>query len=181
MSKNRFIVASVFVFALVTASLAQAPASQAPPKPGPEHKKLDYFVGKWTMESDVKASPFGPAGKNTGTSTVESGPGGFTIVLHDDVKTTMGPMKAVGIIGYDPTAKSYTYYGADSMGMMMSGKGTATGNTWNWTTESKMGGKTMKGKLTMVTSPTSYTFKFEMADDKGVYSTIEEGKATKGK
>lgn len=180
MAKHRLIIFSVLILAFVTSSIAQAPP--APPKPGPEHKKLEVFVGKWSLESNVKASPFGPAGKNTGTEVAELGPGGFTIILHDDVKATGGMVKAVSILGYDPQAKNYTYYGVDSMGMVGSGKGTVTGNAWNWTTETKMAGKIVKGRVAIaVTSPTEYTFKFELADDKGAYSTIEEGKATKAK
>jgi len=33
------------------------------PKPGPEVKKLDYFVGHWTSEGNVKPGPMGPGGK----------------------------------------------------------------------------------------------------------------------
>ena len=38
--------------------LAQAPA--APPKPAPEAKNLEYFVGKWSVESNVEPGPLGP-------------------------------------------------------------------------------------------------------------------------
>jgi len=38
----------------------------------------------------------------------------------------------------------------------------------------------VKGRATInITSPSSYTFKFEIADDKGAFTTIEEGKAMK--
>ena len=40
----------------------------------------------------------------------------------------------------------------------------------------------MNGRYTIKQlSPTSYTFKFELADDSGNYSTVMEGKATKNK
>jgi len=42
-------------------ALAQAPGEK--PKPGPEHKRLGYFVGKWTAEAEMKPSPFMPGGK----------------------------------------------------------------------------------------------------------------------
>src|SRR5438128_9471790 len=51
----------------VAAVMAQAPAG--PPQPGPEHKKLAYFVGKWTSEAELKPSPFGPGGKYLATET----------------------------------------------------------------------------------------------------------------
>jgi hypothetical protein len=44
----------------------------------------------------------------------------------------------------------------------------------------KMGGKVMRGRFTVKElSPTSYTFKFEMAPEGGDWATIMEGKATK--
>jgi hypothetical protein len=43
-----------------------------------------------------------------------------------------------------------------------------------------MAGMTMKGKFTIkVTSPTSYTFTFDMSEDGTKWSTVMEGKATK--
>ena len=46
--------------------------------------------------------------------------------------------------------------------------------------EDKFAGKAIKGRTTITTlSPTQYTIKYEMADGKGGYTTILEGKATK--
>src|SRR5215475_14950365 len=58
-------------------ALLPAQAPPAPPKPGPEHKKLEYFVGKWTVESEIKANKYMPAGKSVSTETCTLGPGGF--------------------------------------------------------------------------------------------------------
>ncbi len=149
---------------------------------GPEHKNLEYWLGTWTLASDVKASPFGPAGKMTGIDIVELGPGGFFLVFRNDSKTPAGNLKRIGIMGYDVQAKSYTWNGFDSMGTAESAKGTVQGSTWSWTTENKVTGKLVKGRFTAnVTSPTSYTYKFEMQSDTGAWSTVEEGKATKSK
>jgi hypothetical protein len=46
--------------------------------------------------------------------------------------------------------------------------------------EDKFAGKAVKGRTTITTSsPTQYTFKYEMADEKGGYTTIVEAKVTK--
>ena len=46
--------------------------------------------------------------------------------------------------------------------------------------EDKYAGKAVKGRTTItMLSPTQYTVKYEMADEKGGYTTIVEGKATK--
>ena len=70
-------VAVILICGFTSLLLAQAPP--APPKPGPEHKKLEYFVGKWTGESEIKANAFVPAGKTVGTTTATLGPGGFYV------------------------------------------------------------------------------------------------------
>src|ERR1051325_8127577 len=56
-------------------SVLRAQAPPAPPKPGPEHKKLEYFVGKWTVESEIKANKYMPAGKSVSTETCTLGRG----------------------------------------------------------------------------------------------------------
>ena len=178
-SLPRVIIGVAFALAAGVPVPAQAPAQS--PRPSPDHKKLEYYVGKWVLESDVKASPFGPAGKNTGTEEVELGPGGFFVIFHDDIKGP-APTKATGILGYDGGAKNYTYYGVDSSGNVNVGTGKVAGNVWTWNTESKVAGKLIKGRATIsIASPSSYTYKFEIADDKGAFITIEDGKATKTK
>jgi hypothetical protein len=63
---TRSSVAVILICGFTSLLLAQTPP--APPKPGPEHKKLEYFVGKWAGESEIKANAFVPAGKTVGTS-----------------------------------------------------------------------------------------------------------------
>ena len=50
------------ILALAAVSSAAAPAAaQAAPaqKPGPEHQRLGYFVGRWKAEGEVKPGPMG--------------------------------------------------------------------------------------------------------------------------
>ena len=87
---------------------------------------------------------------------------------------------SLDIIAYDSHAKVYTSYYANSVGLVGIGTGTVNGNTWTWMVEDKYAGKAVKGRLTItMLSPTQYTSKYEMADGKGGYTTISEGKATK--
>src|SRR5690349_11084778 len=72
---TRSSVAAILICGFTSLLLAQAPP--APPKPGPEHKNLEYFVGNWTVESEIRANKFVPAGKTVGTDTL--GPGGFYV------------------------------------------------------------------------------------------------------
>jgi len=162
------------VLALSSLLLAQAPP--APPKPGPEHKKLEYFVGKWTVENEFKANEFVRSGKTVGTATATLGPGGFYVEnrVEGDLGTTLD------IMAYDSHAKVYTSYYANSFGLVGTGTGTVNGNTWTWMVEDKFAGQDVKGRTTItILSPTQYTSKYEMADGKGGYTTIVEGKGTK--
>jgi hypothetical protein len=171
---------SLTVVLALAASTALAQSPAAPPRPGPEHKRLGYFVGKWANEADMKPSPFGPGGKTTGTETCEWAAGGFAIVCRSEGKGPMGEMKGIGTLAYDNEPKAYAYFSVNSMGMVENGRGTVEGGTWTWTSESKMGGKTVKSRFIMKEgSPTSYTFKWETLSDTGAATTIMEGAARK--
>ena len=167
-------VAVILICGFTSLLLAQAPP--APPKPGPEHKKLEYFVGKWTVEGEIKANEYAPAGKGVSTETATLGPGGFYVECRNE-----GPLPTrLAIIAYDSHAKVYTSYYASSVGLVGVGTGTVNGNTWTWMVEDKYAGKSVKGRTTItMLSPTESTSKYEMADGKGDYTTIVEGKATK--
>jgi hypothetical protein len=70
-------VAVILICGFTALSLAQAPPEF--PKPGPEHKKLEYFLGTWKVEQEIKPNGYVPAGKGVTTSTCTLGPGGFSI------------------------------------------------------------------------------------------------------
>jgi hypothetical protein len=175
--KNLALVSAVWLV-LVAGALAQMEM----PKPGPEHKKLDVFAGSWTLEGDMKPTAMGPGGKMTESEKCEWMEGGFFLVCHTDFKTTMGNGSGISVLGYSGEEKGYTYREFNSWGEFEDSKGSVEGDTWTWTSDEKMGAMTMKGRFTMkVTSPTSYTFTFEMSEDGAKWTTVLDGKATKGK
>jgi hypothetical protein len=151
------------------------------PKPGPEAKKLGYFVGSWKSDAEIKENAMGmPSGKMTETSKCEWFHGGYSVVCHSTGNSPMGPMHAIGILGYDTEGKKYTYYGVDDHGHAEMATGTVEGNTWTYTAEEKMGGKTMHGRYTMMTeSPSAYSFKYETSEDGQKWSEVMAGKVTK--
>jgi hypothetical protein len=158
-------------------ALAQAPDS---PKPGPEHKALNYFAGKWTSEGEMKPGPYGPGGKITSQDTCEWFSGGFQLVCRSQGKGPMGPMSSMGVLTFNMQEKAYTFYGIDSMGANELAKGDKSGKTWTFTSTSNVGGETFQSRYTMVeTSPTSYTFKWDTSPDGSKWSTMMEGTATK--
>ena len=150
------------------------------PKPGPEVQKLGYFVGTWNSSGEIKENPMMPAGKMTSVDKCEWFSGGFQVVCHSTGKMAMGTMHGLGIAAYNAGEKVYTYMIADSSGYSGMSKGTVDGDTWTYTSDEKMGDKVMHGRYTMVmSSPTSYTFKYEMSPDGTQWSTIMEGKTVK--
>lgn len=168
-------VAVILICGLTSLLLAQAPP--APPKPGPAHKVFEDFVGKWTVESEIKANGYVPTGKSVSTLTNTLGPGGFYIESHGEGQIIPSTL---GIMAYDSHAKVYTSFYASSAGLVGTGVGSVNGNTWTWMVEDKYAGQAVKGRTTTtMLSPTEYSSKYEMADGKGGYTTIVEGKATK--
>jgi hypothetical protein len=173
---TRSSVAVILICGFTALSLAQAPRER--PKPGPEHKKLEYFVGTWKTEGEIKANGFVPAGKVVTTETVTLGPGGFYVEVDRPAEGQIP--RTQGITAYDSHAKVYTSFYANSAGMVGTGTGSVIGNTWTWMVEDKFAGKAIKGRTTItMSSPSQYTIKYEMADEKGGYTTITEGTATK--
>ncbi|HKV39747.1 MAG TPA: DUF1579 family protein [Blastocatellia bacterium] len=159
------------------AGLAQQPSRT----PGPEHRKLGYFIGKWHGEGELKPGPFGPGGKFTENEDVQWMPGGFFLLIHSDESSPIGDGKNLMIMGYDADQRAYTFNAFDSSGEAESATGTLEGGTWTWTSDIKMGGKVAKSRFTMKElSPTAYSTKFEMSSDGGTtWMTIMEGKTTK--
>jgi hypothetical protein len=178
----RSLLVPIAVLALACAVAAQTPPPI--PKPTAEHQKLAYFVGNWTSAGEMKPSPFGPGGKMTGTETCEWFAGNYSVVCRASGTSPMGPMKSLGILGYAAEEKAYTFYGTDSMGMNTGtvAKGSMQGDTWTFTDESVMMGQKVKSRWVMkISSPTSYTFRWEMDPGGGKWATVVEGTATKKK
>jgi hypothetical protein len=167
-------VAVILICGFTALSLAQAPPEG--PKPGPEHKKLEYFLGTWKVETEIKANEYVPAGKGVTTATVTLGPGGFCVESRAEGQIP----RTDAIIAYDSDAKVYTEFYASSAGLVGSGTGTVNGNTWTWMLEDKVFGKAAKGRTTItILSASQYTSKYEMLDANGRYVTLTEGTATK--
>jgi hypothetical protein len=161
--------------------LAAAAVAQEMPKPGPEHKKLDIFVGSWTLEGDMKPGVMGPGGRTTENEKCEWMEGEFFVVCHTDYKTTMGNGSGISIMGYSVEDKSYTYREFNSWGEFTDAKGSLDGDAWTWINDFKEGNMT-KGRFTMkVTSPTSYNFSYEASEDGTKWTLAMDGKATKAK
>ena len=173
-------IVSGLVVALCSAvAFAQAP--QAPPKPGPEVKKLNVFVGKWSSAGEMKPGLMGPGGKFSGIDNCEMVSGGFGVLCHSTMDMgAMGKGLEVGIHGYDADKKEYVYSAVGSDGSMTLARGQVTGDTWTWTAEGKIGDKVMKQRYSIKwTSKDAYEFKFDAGPDANSMQTVMEGKETR--
>jgi Protein of unknown function (DUF1579) len=176
---RRALIALIFAISVSAALFAQMEA----PKPGPEHKKLDMFVGSWTLTGDMKPGPMGPGGKMTENETCAWMEGNFFLECHAKYESaSMGNGTGVAYMGYSPDEKAYTYREFNSMGQFEDARGNWSGDTITWTSDEHMGGMTAKGRFTMTNvTPTSYNFKYEMSQDGNNWNSMMEGKATKNK
>ena len=167
--------------ALVLASSGLA-AQPPKPTPGAEHKRLAFFSGQWNLEGEAKDSPFGPAGKFTGTETCEWFAGGFQLVCRSKGTGPKGPVTGMAVMSYDTGRKAYTYYAMSSLGDNIFVRGQVQGKVWTWSDESTMEGKKVKFVATITEeTPTSSSFKLEVSVDGGPMTVIETGKSTKAK
>ena len=172
----------VLVLLLVVPGGFAAQAPVAAPKPGPELKRLDAFVGKWNTEGQAQASPYGPAGKLTAVDTFEWFTGGFFMSHHWDARQGAVQIKGMEMIGYDSRAKVYTSRFFDNAGNSGTFKATVQGNVWTWTGESEVAGKPLKERCTAtVVSADVLTNKCEYSTDGAKWLTNFELKSTRAK
>jgi hypothetical protein len=90
-------------------------AASASPKPAPEMKELRPLIGTWSFDEAWEPSFLLPdSGTGTGTLTAHLGPGGFTVVMDTQGKSTMGAARGHGMFTWDPTEKAYGFVFVDS-------------------------------------------------------------------
>jgi len=174
-------ISSVFFIAVLSTALASGQATPTNPAPPPELKKLDFLVGTWKVQGELKSASPSPGGKFSFLNRYAWMSGRYFLVLHSTTNGALGNATGTSYYGYSPQDKTYTYDAFNSLGQAEHAKGTLEGNTWVWTDTEDFLGQVVKGRYTVtVTSPTSYTFKFEVAPlGGGDYTTVAEGKGTK--
>ena len=117
------------------------------PKPGMEHQKMSYFLGKWHSTGTLKPGPWGPGGAMSGDDTCSLMPGGFFVVCNSEGSGPLGKMNGLGVMGYDAEKKVYTWNGFNNMGENEQAQGTVSGKVWTYRGENSMGGKDVPDSL----------------------------------
>ena len=139
--------------------LAGSAWAQLPDKPGPEVKKLDYFVGTSTAEGTIPPGPWGAGGKFSVMHTNEWVAGSFFLETHFDFKMPPdlgGDIRSTGFLGYDTDKNVYTSIDCTSQGGREVAQGSLNGDTWTWTSSEKHDGQEIQQKATnKILSPNS--------------------------
>jgi ketosteroid isomerase-like protein len=156
------------------------PAGAAKSDAGPELKQLEYFVGRWKVEGDAKASPFGPAGKFDAAMNCQWFPGGGQVVCSSTGTAPTGPFQELTTYSYDADAKAYIGFDVDNTGFSAAAKGSFQGGNWIFLFDTRAGAKPIKVRLTLsASSAAGGEYKQEFSIAGGPWTLFAEGKATK--
>jgi hypothetical protein len=164
---------------LIATAFGQQPTPS--PKPGPEYKAYDVWVGEWQYEGDSFASPLGPAGKFAGKQTAKWILNGFFLDWRWQEKGPSGDVGAVEMDWYDAATKTYPYQGFQDNGDMYTGTGVVAGNVWKSTgTIIHQGIKYQtRGVSTFSADGNTVAWESELSVDGKTWQASSKGKATK--
>jgi hypothetical protein len=170
--------AAVFLSLAPGLAFGQARTDQTP---GPEVRKLGYYLGTWKGEGETKGGPFGAAGKLSSTMTCAWFAGGFHMVCRGEEKGPTGKRPFLNILGYDREMKAYTEYAISGLGESEYDRGgTFAGNKLTFLIDENSGGKPVKIRYSeMQVSPVLYTYEAEVSADGKPWMVIAQGKIAK--
>lgn len=103
--------------------------------PGPQHAKLDYFVGKWNTSSKMWMAPGQPPSVEPGTATFQWTLGKRFLTQTYEGKLMGMPYEGTGLTGFDNYKNKWVATWAGNMGtniQYMEGTIDQTGNVWTY-------------------------------------------------
>jgi ketosteroid isomerase-like protein len=173
-----------FIRLIVVACFAGAAFAQQPnqpPKPGPEHQKLQMWAGEWTLEGESQTTFLGPGEKFTGRLTARSILNGFGLESVSNEQSPSGEKQTVEIDTYDPVTKSYPDTNVSSDGSFFQGSFTVNGSVGTWEGTSMVSGQRYRSRGTSTVAPdgTSYIDHGEISVDGKTWVPLFTFKYTK--
>jgi len=145
------LVGLIAVACFAGAAFAQQP--NQPPKPGPEHHKLQLWFGEWNYEGESQTTFLGPGEKFTGRMTGRSILNGFGLEAVFNEQWPSGEIQTVEVDTYDPVTKSYPFISVSSDGSFSQGFFTVNGSVATWEATSVMDDKQFKDRGTDAVAP----------------------------
>jgi hypothetical protein len=116
-------ISSVFFIAVLSTALASGQATPTNPAPPPELKKLDFLVGTWKVQGELKSASPSPGGKFSFLNRYAWMSGRYFLVLHSTTTGALGNATGSSYYGYSPQDKTYTYDAFNSLGQASTQKG----------------------------------------------------------
>jgi len=167
----------------VSPIVAYARSQEAPPKPGPEVKKLAVMVGRFTNEGELKAgmmTPNSPAMKVSGTDECKWTADGFGLICTYTWDVGSTKFSETAIIYYDAISQKYQFHGVTNTGETADQTGTVSGDTWTWPGKGVLDGKVFYTRFVMkFVSNDSYDYSEEWGDSENSMKLAMTGKDTR--
>ena len=92
-------------------------AGKVPSEPTPQHKRLDIFLGRWSIEGQNSENAPGASGARIiGEELYDWLPGNFFLSYHWVHRMEDHSHKGVGILGYNVESAEYFAHNYDNMG-----------------------------------------------------------------
>ena len=105
------------------------------PEPGPEHERLEVFIGKWINEGDTIATPAAPSSRIVTSDVYEWIPGRFGVLHTAYGRIGELDVGGVEILGYDAETGNYTSHFFDSQGHVTVDELIYRDGKWIWSGE----------------------------------------------
>jgi hypothetical protein len=121
---------------MATSSASLGPRAQAidvKPTLGPEHRRLDVFVGQWTAEGRAASGTSDTFENTTQQHTYEWLAGGFHLLHRWAGHVGNRASHGIEVIGYDPATDSYDVLFFDSDGWARIYQARARDRVWTFT------------------------------------------------
>ncbi len=166
----------VLILCAILVASATAQSLTSAPKPSAEIVSLTKALeGKWALSVKFEPNSSAPNGLvNTGEETWRPGPGGFTLLEEEHLRTAEGDVFLLGIIWWNTTTKSF--HGMECQNLLpytCDVKGAQNDITMNWDGKqfvideietSKAGKKSMWHEVWSDITPNSFTQTGEYGD-----------------
>jgi hypothetical protein len=141
--------------------------------PGVEYQRLNIFIGQWNTTGEVLETSNSPAAKIDAIDTYEWMAGEFFLLHHIEARIGDNEVKALEIIGYDDSSRTYFSHSFDNQGNADTFQANLRGSVWT------IEGKTARFEGVFSDDGKILTGKWEKSDEDSGWSEWMNVKLTK--